>query len=139
MILMVGPLIAKERGAMSGAQASEAQAPSQQTKPASPPAAVPIADGPTLFRERGCVQCHEIRGTGGHKGPDLSGVGRRMKKDVLYKQIEQGSAEMPAFGGVIAEDDIAALVKYLGHCKDKAKKGKSAPVAAKVPAAEPAE
>jgi ubiquinol-cytochrome c reductase cytochrome b subunit len=124
---------------MNGTQSSGALAPSQETQSAAPAVVQPpITDGPTLFRERGCAQCHEIRGVGGHKGPDLSGVGRRMKKDALYTQIEQGSASMPPFGGVIEESEITALVKYLGHCKDKTKKSKVVPVAP-APAAEPAE
>ena len=39
-----------------------------------------ITGGPTLFRERGCSHCHQIEGVGGNKGPDLSGVGLRLKK-----------------------------------------------------------
>ncbi len=124
-------------------QTSTQQAGSQEAQlPAAPavvPPAPPITDGPTLFRERGCAQCHEIRGVGGHKGPDLSGVGRRMKKDVIQKQIEQGGDAMPAFGGVIEESEIASLVKYLEKCRDKTKGKSKAVPAAPAPAAEPAE
>jgi AraC family transcriptional regulator len=56
----------------------------------SPASATVTTDGPTLFRERGCAHCHEIKGAGGDKGPDLSGVGRRMKKNAIKRQIEQG-------------------------------------------------
>jgi mono/diheme cytochrome c family protein len=135
MVLLsgLGPLIAKDRYAGNGAEIAGAQSASPKTQPPAPavvPPPPPITDGPTLFRERGCVQCHEIRGVGGHKGPDLSGVGRRLKKDVILKRIEQGGDEMPAFGGVIAESDIAALVKYLEKCRDKPKgKDKAAPPA----------
>jgi mono/diheme cytochrome c family protein len=93
----------------------------QQTAPEAPAtvAAPGITDGPTAFRESGCAQCHQIRGVGGHKGPDLSGVGRRLKKQDIQKQITQGGQVMPAFGGVLPSDQIAALVKYLHHCRDK--------------------
>jgi mono/diheme cytochrome c family protein len=90
----------------------------QQTAPEAAVAA-PITDGPTAFRESGCVQCHQIRGVGGHRGPDLSGVGRRMKKPAIENQIRQGGGAMPAFGDVLPSDEIAALVKYLNHCRDK--------------------
>lgn len=92
-----------------------------QTQQAAPdgPAAAPITDGPTLFHDRGCAQCHEIRGAGGHKGPDLSGVGRRLKKDAIQSQIVKGGDAMPAFGEALPGDEIAALVKYLHHCRDK--------------------
>jgi mono/diheme cytochrome c family protein len=94
--------------------------------PQDAPAAVqvaPITDGAALFQARGCVQCHTIRGVGGHKGPDLSGVGRRLKKDAIQKQITSGGSTMPAFGDALPGEEIAALVKYLHHCKDKMPKG----------------
>ena len=78
-----------------------------------------ITDGPTLFRERGCSHCHEIKGVGGDKGPNLSGVGRRMKKDAIERQIVQGGDAMPAFGQALPSEEIAALVGYLHKCKDK--------------------
>jgi mono/diheme cytochrome c family protein len=101
----------------------------QQTAP-EPVVAAPITDGPMAFRESGCVQCHQIRGVGGHKGPDLSGVGRRLKKQAIQDQITHGGKVMPAFGDVLPSDEIAALVKYLKHCRDKQPRvGASAPVA----------
>lgn len=86
--------------------------------PAAPPTTI-VTDGPTLFRDRGCAHCHEIRGVGGEKGPDLSGVGRRMKKDALERQIALGGDAMPAFGEVLPSQEIAALVQYLHRCRDK--------------------
>jgi mono/diheme cytochrome c family protein len=76
-------------------------------------------DGPTIFRERGCSHCHEIEGVGGAKGPDLSGVGRRLKKAEIERQIVAGGDAMPAFGQVLPSEEIAALVGYLHKCKDK--------------------
>jgi ubiquinol-cytochrome c reductase cytochrome b subunit len=93
-----------------------------RTLQVSAPVAAPtpvITDGPTLFRERGCAHCHEIKGVGGDKGPDLSGVGRRMKKDAIERQIVQGGDAMPAFGQALPSEEIAALVGYLHKCKDK--------------------
>jgi ubiquinol-cytochrome c reductase cytochrome b subunit len=91
-----------------------------QADAASAAAAKPISmDGPTLFRERGCSHCHEIKGVGGEKGPDLSGVGRRMKKDAIERQIANGGDAMPAFGQVLPSEEIAALVGYLHKCRDK--------------------
>jgi ubiquinol-cytochrome c reductase cytochrome b subunit len=81
--------------------------------------ATPITDGRVAFRESGCLQCHTIRGVGGHKGPDLSGVGRRLKKDAIQRQILHGGAEMPAFGDALPSEQIAALAKYLSHCRAK--------------------
>ena len=84
-----------------------------------PQTATAVHDGQWLFRERGCVQCHQIRGIGGHKGPDLSGVGRRLKKNSIHRQILAGGLAMPAFGQALPNEEILALVKYLQHCRDK--------------------
>ena len=75
--------------------------------------------GATEFHKKGCVQCHAIGGIGGHKGPDLSGVGRRKKKDALREQILNGGGAMPAFREALAGDEVAALVTYLQHCRTK--------------------
>jgi mono/diheme cytochrome c family protein len=106
----------------------------QRPAPETAAAAVPITDGPTAFRESGCVQCHQIRGVGGHKGPDLSGVGRRLQKDAIQKQIVQGGEAMPAFGDALPSEQIAALVKYLQHCRAKKPRvQKAAPAAGASP------
>lgn len=76
-------------------------------------------DGATLFRERGCVQCHQLRGSGGTKGPDLSGVGRRLKKEAIQTQIVGGGGAMPAFGNALPKQEIATLVEYLHRQKEK--------------------
>jgi mono/diheme cytochrome c family protein len=91
------------------------------TQQTSEPAPAPslITDGPTLFRESGCAHCHTIRGVGGNKGPDLSGAGRRLKKDAIERQIVSGGGAMPEFGDVLPADEIKVLVKYLHKCKDK--------------------
>jgi len=82
--------------------------------------AKPVAlDAPALFKERGCAQCHQIRGVGGVKGPDLSGVGRRLKQSMIEHQIVAGGGAMPAFGDALAPAEVTALVKYLHRCRDK--------------------
>jgi len=107
----------------------------QQAESAAP-APAPITDGATLFEARGCAHCHEIRGVGGHKGPDLSGVGRRLKKAAIEKQIVDGGDAMPAFGEALPSQEIAALTKYLSKCKAKTPKQAQVPVP--VAQAEPA-
>jgi mono/diheme cytochrome c family protein len=87
------------------------------------PAATPVMDGATLFQARGCAQCHTIRGAGGHKGPDLSGVGRKLKAGPIEAQITNGGGAMPAFGDALSHDEIKALVKYLHKQRIKAKIG----------------
>lgn len=75
--------------------------------------------GAIEFQEKGCLQCHAINGIGGHKGPDLSGVGRRRNKKALRKQILEGGGAMPAFRESLSDDEVQALVRYLHHCRAK--------------------
>ncbi len=79
------------------------------------------AHGASLFNASGCSHCHTIRNAGGHKGPDLSGVGRRMKKGQIRKQIVEGSKRMPPFGDDLKDADLADLISYLRSCRDKKK------------------
>jgi mono/diheme cytochrome c family protein len=85
-----------------------------------PPATstAPITDGATLFQVRGCAQCHTLHGAGGHKGPNLSGVGRRLKSGAIESQIVVGGGEMPAFGEALPHAEIVTLVKYLHKQRD---------------------
>lgn len=78
--------------------------------------------GAAIFAESGCQHCHSIRNVGGHKGPDLSGVGRRKSKAAIREQIVYGSKVMPAFGDALNPDEINDLIAYLRSCRDKQKK-----------------
>jgi mono/diheme cytochrome c family protein len=77
------------------------------------------AHGAADFTSTGCYHCHTIRGVGGHRGPDLSGVGRRKSKAALRTQILIGSKAMPGFGDVLTPQEVKDLVAYLRACKDK--------------------
>jgi len=77
------------------------------------------ARGAAVFAASGCAHCHSIRGSGGHKGPDLSGVGRRMKVSRMRKQIADGSQRMPPFKEELQDTEFKDLLTYLHSCKDK--------------------
>ena len=77
--------------------------------------------GATLFHERGCEHCHGVDGRGGELGPNLSTVGKRLSKQKIEHQIQDGGAAMPAFGDVLQPDEIKDLVDFL-HAKRKAPK-----------------
>jgi len=79
------------------------------------------AHGASVFAASGCSHCHSIRNMGGHKGPDLSGVGRRLKKDQMRRQITGGSRLMPPFRDELQETELADLISYLRSCRDKKK------------------
>ena len=77
------------------------------------------ADGAAVFSASGCQHCHSIGGVGGHKGPDLSGVGRRKSKAEMRQQIVYGSKVMPAFGDDLEPDQLKDLIAYLKSCREK--------------------
>ena len=71
------------------------------------------AAGGALFHEKGCEHCHGANGIGGEKGPNLSGVGRELKRDEIQKQILNGGDAMPAFADALSPDETKLLVDYL--------------------------
>ena len=75
--------------------------------------------GAALFATSGCQHCHSINHVGGKKGPDLSNVGRTVKKAAIRKQIVEGGGGMPAFGEVLQPAEIKDLVAYLHACREK--------------------
>jgi mono/diheme cytochrome c family protein len=79
------------------------------------------AHGASVFAASGCAHCHTIRNVGGHKGPDLSGVGKRLNKSQMQRQIVNGSKLMPSFGDDLQGADLNALLAYLRSCQDKKK------------------
>lgn len=78
--------------------------------------------GAAIFQTTGCQHCHAINHIGGHKGPDLSGVGRHMPKSAMREQILNGSKLMPSFKDVLAPDEINDLIAYLHSCRVKSAK-----------------
>jgi mono/diheme cytochrome c family protein len=110
-----------------------AQEPSDSTagstnKAAGPSTAVVSGDprvrGAHVFAESGCRQCHTIRHNGGKKGPDLSGVGRRLKDEQIRTQILNGGKQMPSFADILQLTEADDLVAYLHSLRDKEKKQK---------------
>jgi mono/diheme cytochrome c family protein len=77
------------------------------------------AHGAQVFADTGCTHCHSIKNVGGHKGPDLSGVGRRKSKAELQQQIVYGDKVMPAFGDDLEPGDLKDLIAYLKSCRQK--------------------
>ena len=80
------------------------------------------AHGAQVFADNGCAHCHTIRHKGGDKGPDLSGVGRRLKEDQIRTQILKGGQTMPPFADVLQKSETEDLVAYLRSLRDKQKK-----------------
>jgi len=80
------------------------------------------ARGAKVFADNGCAHCHTIRQKGGDKGPDLSGIGRRLNEEQIRTQILKGGQTMPPFAEVLQKSETEDLVAYLRSLRDKKKK-----------------
>ncbi len=69
--------------------------------------------GAEVFKSKGCEHCHGVDGIGTDRGPDLSGIGKRWKKDHIEQQIREGGGGMPPFGDALQPDEVKQLVDYL--------------------------
>ncbi|HWB93618.1 MAG TPA: cytochrome b N-terminal domain-containing protein [Puia sp.] len=76
-----------------------------------------VIAGARLFYIRGCEYCHKISGYGGKAGPDLTIVGKRLSTQELTIRIVNGGGNMPAYGGVLSQDDLQKLVVFLSAQK----------------------
>lgn len=73
--------------------------------------------GLTVFNEQGCTACHQIRGTGGIAGPDLSRAGFRWEAvDIRRQIVTPKDDQMPAYDG-LSQQQLDDLVTYLTSLK----------------------
>jgi ubiquinol-cytochrome c reductase cytochrome b subunit len=86
----------------------------------------PAVDAATLriytLLSRFCVECHQLDGAGGTRGPDLSHAGLKFDATTLEQRITDAhdvrpDTPMPAFSGIIDPADIKALAEWLAQRK----------------------
>ena len=51
--------------------------------------------GEELFRAEGCNGCHSVKGEGGDRGPDLTGIGAQRSAEYLKRAIVEGNGAVP--------------------------------------------
>jgi ubiquinol-cytochrome c reductase cytochrome b subunit len=73
--------------------------------------------GADVFNNESCLGCHAIAGTGGRRGPDLTGVGNRLSPEQLTWRILYGGGGMPAYGASLTPEEAQALVDFLSALK----------------------
>jgi ubiquinol-cytochrome c reductase cytochrome b subunit len=72
--------------------------------------------GSALFQYKNCRNCHQLEGTGGRRGPDLTTIGSRLTRDQLIDQISNGTPGgglMPAYGKQLTPAEMEILVDFL--------------------------
>jgi ubiquinol-cytochrome c reductase cytochrome b subunit len=112
------------QGAMSEAQARSLVSYARKVRAgrATPPALPAQAQSASVTLGRYCVGCHMIDGEGASSAPDLSTVGRTRDAAWLAQWINapedvDPAANMPAFGGALSAEQVAALAGYLAARK----------------------
>jgi mono/diheme cytochrome c family protein len=95
-----------------GGGGSKSTAEPTTTTTATETAAAPAASGAQLFSDN-CEPCHGPNGAGGHVGPNLqkSPVAENLAR--VEKQIRNGSGAMPPFQGMLSNDQIDVIAKYV--------------------------
>jgi ubiquinol-cytochrome c reductase cytochrome b subunit len=76
--------------------------------------------GAVVFQNKNCRNCHALEGSGGKRGPDLTGVGARLTSGQLIDQVSNGTpggGNMPAYGKQISPDEMTALVDFLASLR----------------------
>jgi mono/diheme cytochrome c family protein len=70
--------------------------------------------GKELFVTWGCGNCHVLAdaGAAGQVGPSLDGS-PYLTDALVVNRITYGQGGMPAFGGQLSEEDIAAIAAYI--------------------------
>ena len=68
----------------------------------------------TLFSQYGCGSCHSFADANGygHIGPSLDG-NDTLSVDYVNQIISNGQGAMPSFGGMVSEDEIETLSRYI--------------------------
>jgi ubiquinol-cytochrome c reductase cytochrome b subunit len=87
-----------------------------------PPAVNAATQHLDVVVNRTCLGCHLIDGVGGKEGPDLSAVGQKYDAASIERRIinpvdVKPDAQMPAFGGKLAPEDIRAIAAWLASRK----------------------
>jgi mono/diheme cytochrome c family protein len=68
--------------------------------------------GAAVFGEN-CSTCHGATGTGGNGGPDLNTMPLAQTEEGAIQQVTNGGGGMPAFEGVLSEEEIENVAAYV--------------------------
>jgi mono/diheme cytochrome c family protein len=110
-------------GAVVAFAASGGPSAAQEGKPAGAPpagAAAKLDKGKIVFANYGCGGCHSLAdaGAAGHVGPSFDGDSN-LSEAFVADRVTNGQGQMPAFGGQMSADDIAAVAAYVTHAASK--------------------
>jgi mono/diheme cytochrome c family protein/nitrate/TMAO reductase-like tetraheme cytochrome c subunit len=99
----------------SGAPKAPATRTGSNTAAAAAPSGRPDA-GRQFYETQGCAKCHVLNGTGGARGPSLSGVGTRLSRarlTAVFQQMRAGTSTMPPLPRGTTDQQLNDLVDFL--------------------------
>jgi mono/diheme cytochrome c family protein len=70
--------------------------------------------GTVVFSEN-CSTCHGATGHGGNGGPDLRTMPLAQTEEGAIEQVTNGGGGMPAFSGVLSEEEIENVAAYVAQ------------------------
>lgn len=81
---------------------------------AAPAAAADLFQGRKIYQDH-CMECHGVTGRGEAAGtPDFARAGVLMRPDAaLFRTINDGKGGMPAFRGILDEQEILDVIAHL--------------------------
>jgi mono/diheme cytochrome c family protein len=82
--------------------------------------AAEMAKGRDVFANYGCGGCHSLADAGvtGHVGPAFDGDAN-LSEPFVADRVTNGQGPMPAFGGQMQPEEVAALAYYVTHAAAK--------------------
>jgi mono/diheme cytochrome c family protein len=82
--------------------------------------AAKLQKGRELFDNYACGSCHSLGDAGatGHVGPSFDGDSN-LTEPFVVSRVTSGQNAMPAFGGQMSPDEIAAVAAYVVHARGK--------------------
>jgi ubiquinol-cytochrome c reductase cytochrome b subunit len=110
-------------GGMADSQARSVIAFMRKVKTGAPAPVMPAAERTAaLVLGRHCAACHMIDGEGAAAAPDLTRVGAMrdamwLREWITSPESVDGNASMPAFGEVLSDEEMDAIVAYLAARK----------------------
>jgi quinohemoprotein ethanol dehydrogenase len=97
-----------------GAEPEEEKAAGGEEAEAGGGATADAAAGKEVFSEE-CSVCHGATGHGGNGGPDLRTMPLAKTQAGAEKQVTNGGGGMPAFKGVLSEEEISNVAAYVSE------------------------
>lgn len=74
-----------------------------------------VLAGAHAYFQRGCPQCHVIRGRGGTFGPDLTAVSRRLPSEEIALRIMNGRGDMPGYREILDREELGRMIVFFAR------------------------